>query len=170
MELILPTEQYYQSYLEAIEEYKLNHITTYAFLDPSSYNIFERIFDYRTGNNLPQDRVKSTYLWLVDQDEFIGEISIRHSLTESLLRFGGNIGYGIRYSKQNAGLGTIMLSQALRYAKDTVGLDKVLITCNDNNYGSARIIEKNGGILQDKIINVIDGAERTTRRYWISIE
>lgn len=63
----------------------------------------------------------------------------------------------------------MMLSMSLKYAKEVIGLDKVLITCNDNNYGSAHVIEKNGGILQDKIVNMIDGAEQLTRRYWIQI-
>ncbi len=169
MELVTPSEKYYQSYIDAIEEYEQNNIDTYDFFDISKYDIFEKMEDYRTGRNLPEGYVKATYFWLVDKDEFIGEISIRHSLTDSLLRFGGNIGYGIRYSYWNKGIGTIMLSKALVYAKDVLGLNKVLITCNDNNFGSARVIEKNGGILQDKIINTIDGVDRLSRRYWIEL-
>lgn len=169
MELIIPTEKYYQSYVYAINEYKKNNVDTYDFLDVSHYDIFERIEDFRLGRNLPENYVKGTYLWLVHDDEFIGEVSIRHSLTDALLRFGGNIGYGVRYSKWNKGFGTIMLSKALIYAKEVIGLKKVLITCNDNNIVFGRVIEKNGGILQDKIINVIDNVERITRRYWIDI-
>lgn len=169
MELILPNEKYYQSYVDAINEYKEYNIDTYDFLDVNKHDIFKRIDNFRTGNDLPDNYVKATYLWLVDGDEFVGEVSIRHELTDSLLRFGGNIGYGIRHSQWNKGVGTIMLSMALDYAKKVIGLGKVLITCNDNNYASARIIEKNGGILHDKIINTIDGVDRTTRRYWIEI-
>lgn len=169
MELILPNKKYYQSYVDAINEYKEYNIDTYDFLDVNKPDIFKRIDNFRTGNDLPDNYVKATYLWLVDGDEFVGEVSIRHELTDSLLRFGGNIGYGIRHSQWNKGVGTIMLSMALDYAKKVIGLGKVLITCNDNNYASARIIEKNGGILQDKIINTIDGIDRTTRRYWIEI-
>ena len=169
MELVTPSEKYYQSYIDAIEEYKQNNIHTYDFFDVSKGDMFERMEDYRTGRNLPDGYVKATYFWMVDNDEFIGEISVRHSLTYSLLRFGGNIGYGIRYSHWNKGIGTIMLSKALAYAKDVLGLDKVLITCNDGNCGSARVIEKNGGILQDKIINTIDGVDRLSRRYWIEL-
>jgi len=83
------------------------------------------------------------------------------------LRFGGNIGYGVRYSRWNEGIGKEMLRQALKYAKENLQLSKVLITCNDDNYGSQCVIEKNGGILQDKIENIIDGNKRITRRYWI---
>lgn len=169
MELVKPSEKFYQSYIEAIEEYQQNNIDTYDFFDVTKYDIFEKMENMHTGKNLPEGYVKATYFWLVDGDEFVGEISVRHSLTDSLLRFGGNIGYGIRYSYWNKGVGTIMLSKALEYAKDGLGLNKVLITCNDDNYGSARVIEKNGGVLQDKIINTIDGVTRLSRRYWIEL-
>lgn len=169
MELVKPSEKFYKSYIEAIEEYQQNNIDTYDFLEVTKYDIFEKIENMHTGKDLPEGYVKATYFWLVDGDEFVGEISVRHSLTDSLLRYGGNIGYGIRYSHWNKGIGTIMLSKALVYARDVLGLSKVLITCNDDNYGSARVIEKNGGILQDKIINTIDGVTRLSRRYWIEL-
>jgi predicted acetyltransferase len=126
-------------------------------MDIDKYDIFKVFEDYMIGKNLPYNYVATTYLWLVGRDEFIGEISIRHKLTNSLIRFGGNIGYGIRYSKWNNGFGTIMLAMALGYAKDVLRLKKVLITCYDGNIGSARVIEKNSGLLQDKIVNVISG-------------
>lgn len=169
MELIKPGKKYYQSYMDAIKEYKDHNVHTYDFLDVTQYDIFEYIENSRTGHNLPDGYVKATYLWLVHSDEFIGEVSIRHNLTDALLQFGGNIGYGVRYSRWNKGIGTIMLSMALKYTKEAIGLNKVLVTCNDNNYGSASVIEKNGGVLQDKIVNTIDGADRITRRYWIEI-
>lgn len=170
MNLIIPSEKFYQSYADAIAEYKINHIKTYEFIDTSRSELFLQFEDFRLGRNLPKNYVKGTFLWLVDNNEFIGEISIRHNLTDALSRFGGNIGYGVRYSKLNMGYGTIMLSKTLRYAKEFIGLSKVLITCNDDNFGSIRIIEKNGGVLQNKIINIIDGVERMTRRYWIFIK
>ena len=169
IEFVTPNKKYSQSYLGAIDEYRINGVDTYEFLDPVKYDIFEYIENSASGINLPENYVSATYFWLVQGDEFIGEVSVRHRLTEPLLRFGGNIGYGIRYSQWNRGFGTMMLSMALGYAKNELRLTEVLITCNDNNFASARIIEKNGGILQDKIANVIDGSERITRRYWIKL-
>lgn len=101
MELIVPCKKYYSSYIEAIKEFSEHKVDTYQFLDASKYDIFEKIENFKTGKNLPLNYVKATYLWLVEDDEFIGEVSIRHELTDSLLCFGGNIGYGIRYSKWN---------------------------------------------------------------------
>ena len=46
-----------------------------------------------------------------------------------------------------------------------IGLSEILITCNDNNIGSAKVIENNGFILCEKIENLIDGNAFVTRRY-----
>lgn len=169
MEIIMPEKKYLLSYQEAIKEYQEHDVKSYCFLNPQEYDVIERAENSRLGKNLPEGVVAATYLWLVDGDTFIGQVSIRHELTDGLRRFGGNIGYGIRYSAWNKGYGSFLLSQALLYAKDTIKLQKVLLTCNDDNIGSARVIEKNGGELQDKIKNTIGGVERITRRYWITL-
>ena len=170
MKLLLPNEKHYESYIDAIHEYKQNGVDTYAFLKEEKHILFQRFENYRLGKNLPENRVPATYLWLIDNGELIGEVSIRHSLTPDLLRYGGNIGYGVRYSKWKSGYGTAMLRMALAYAKEELGLDKVLITCDDDNIGSVGVIEKNGGVLQDKIKNRIDGKAILTRRYWIAFK
>ncbi len=167
MELIKPCEKYFTSYTEAINEYEENNVTEYSFFAGNQEYVLKRIADYESGANLPSHYVKATYLWLIDNDEFIGEVSIRHTLTDDLLRFGGNIGYGIRCSYHNKGFGTKILELALNYAKTKLNLKKVLVTCNDINVASSRVIEKNGGKLQDKVKNIIDGIEILTRRYWI---
>lgn len=169
MKLIIPSEEHLKSYADAISEYQRNNVTSYDFIDITKDNIFEQIDNLRTGKNLPENYVKGTYLWLVHNNEFVGESNIRHSLTNALLRFGGNIGYAIRYSQWNKGLGTILLAKTLVYAKEEIGLKRVLITCGDDNLASARVIEKNGGVLRDRITNVINGSNRLTRRYWIDL-
>jgi len=168
--LALPSREYLPSYLRAIKEYEKQKVDTYDFVDPRRCDIIKRADDFRNGRNLPEGWVSATSLWLVIGHEYIGEVSIRHALTDLLLRFGGHIGYAVRYSLWGKGYGTKMLAMALEYAKEVIGLQSVLITCNDDNGGSIRVIERNGGILQDKITNRVDGEERTTRRYWIDIK
>ena len=85
-----------------------------------------------------------------------------------MFNYGGHIGYFIRYSKWNKGYGSKMLSMTLERAKK-LGLKKVLITCNDDNFASIKVIEKNGGILENKVTNNINGKELLTRRYWIEL-
>lgn len=141
---------------------------SYYFADSDSCDIFEKFDNYKYEKNLKPGRVGATYFWLVDEERnhFIGEISIRHKLTESLLRYAGHIGYGVRCSEWNKGYGTLMLKLALEKAKE-MGLSKVLLTCDDDNPASAKVMENNGAVLQDKIENIIDGKKIITRRYWI---
>ena len=171
VKLILPCEEYLQSYLEACREYKEHNVATYSFHDPDKFDewkdiIFQRYADYRKGLNLEPGWVPGTTFWLVEDGEFIGMGGVRHRLNEGLERFGGHIGYGIRYSKWNKGYGTLQLKLLLQEAAK-LGISRVLITCNDDNIGSARVIEKNGGKHWDTIDNTIDGVFRRTRRYWI---
>lgn len=164
--LVEPSEKFLQSYIEAYNEYKQNAITTYAFDDASSFDILQKYENYRFERNLKPNRVGADYYWLVDDanNYFIGETSIRHRLTDALERYGGHIGYGIRFSEWNKGYGTLMLRLALEKAKE-LGITTVLITCDDDNYGSAKVIENNGFVLQDKIQNTINGNLVLTRRY-----
>ncbi len=169
MQLILPEPRYYESYLEAIREYREQQVEPFAFCDPEDGDLFERFKNMREGRFLPKNFVAASYLWLVEGERFIGEISIRHVLTAKLKAYGGNIGYGVRYSDWNKGYGTEMLARALVVAKNELGLSQVLITCNEGNVGSARVIEKNGGVLGNRVVNKIYGKKHLTRRYWITL-
>jgi len=166
--LILPCEDYLASYAEAFDEYQ--HYPRRAgnpLSDPHGTNLLARFENNRHAVNLPDGYVGSTTYWLVDDQarRFLGQIDIRHELTESLLRYGGHIGYCIRLGEWNKGYGALMLSLALPHAK-ALGINRCLITCDDDNIGSARVMEKNGFVLDDKIDQVIDGCAITTRRYW----
>ncbi len=104
--------------------------------------------------------VASTFFVIRENDgKIIGMADIRHYLNDFLASFGGHIGYGVRPSERNKGYGSEILSMALEYAGST-GISKAMVACYDENYGSKKIIEKNGGILQrrfeesGKIVNV----------------
>ena len=170
IKLIIPNEEYLPSYQEAYDEYVENGVTTYFFTDASSCDIFAKFDRYRNERDLPPDRVGEDKSWLVDDEKtyFIGEISIRHRLNDALARRGGHIGYGIRYSEWNRGYGTKMLALALEKAKE-MHISPVLITCNDDNLASARVMEKNGFVLGDTITVSRDGKDLLTRRYWKTI-
>ena len=170
IKLIVPNKKYLKSYVEAYNEFVDNNVSTYSFTDTSSCDIFEKFDRYRYERDLPLNRVGSDLFWLVDDENcyFIGEIAVRHRLNEALAQRGGHIGYGVRCSEWNRGYGTKMLELALEKAK-VMKISPVLITCNDDNPASARVIEKNGFVLGDKIVVSVDGKEHLTRRYWKTI-
>ncbi len=83
-----------------------------------------------------------------------------------LEREGGHIGYDVPPSERMKGYGTILLKHVLLKAKE-MGIKKVLITCDADNIGSAKIIENNGGIYENESISTESG--KPVSRYWISI-
>ncbi len=111
-------------------------------------------------------RVPFTTFWLVAGQDFIGRINIRHTLNAGLEQQGGHIGYAIRAGARGKGYGQMILQLALPHAKK-IGLSKALLTCDDTNAASARIIEKAGGKLQDTI--TVQGAAVPVRRYWLTL-
>ena len=89
-------------------------------------------------------------------------MDIRHELNDYLRLFGGHIGYGIVPSERRHGYAKIPLALALPIAR-SIGIKKVLITCNDTNAGSAKTIESAGGVLENKVLE--EGI--LTRRYLV---
>ena len=171
IKLVEPCPHYFDSYIEAFHAYKKHKVASYAFSDATQINIFDKFDYYKNEDHLPPNRVGAHFCWLVDDEKhyFIGEITIRHRLNAALERYGGHIGYGVRFSEWNKGFGTLMLELALAEAKK-LGLREILITCDDQNIGSARVMEKNGFTLGDKVENTFNQETIITRRYRKTIE
>ncbi len=132
------------------------------------HKFVQQHLDWKNGHNLPDGWVPETTFWLVRNDNVIlGTSSIRHKLNDKLRRLGGHIGYQIRPSQRKKRFGTVILKLTLTKAKQ-LGLKRVLITCDDENASSVKIIERNGGILKDKCDR--DEPGKLTRRYWIELE
>lgn len=121
--------------------------------------------DQRQGINLLPDQVPATFLFAFLGVRVVGRVSIRHTLNSFLERVGGHIGYVVVPEFRRKGYATEILRQALGIARDPLGIDRALLTCDDDNLGSIRTIEKGGG----KLENVITGPDllKPKRRYWI---
>ena len=129
----------------------------------------EVLEEQRRGVNLPSPRfVPSTFLFGFVGDRIVGRVSIRHSLNDFLLRVGGHIGYAVLPEFRRRGYATLMLRQSLQIARDELGIQRLLVTCDEDNVGSMRTIEKCGGVLE----NVVDGVDldKPKRRYWIEVD
>lgn len=117
------------------------------------------------ATELPEGRVHCTYLWITapageaGSVEFVGYLALRHTLTPWLLEEGGHIGYSVRPSRRREGHATRALLLALDRAAG-LGLDRVLLTVDEDNTGSRAVIEGAGGGYED--------SRRGKRRYWIA--
>jgi predicted acetyltransferase len=137
---------------------------SFAFLQPGQTfaEYVQVVEDHRHGRNLGPDLVRSTWLLAVVDGVVVGRSSIRFELNDHLLAEGGHIGYAVRPAHRRRGYATEILRQSLVVARAD-GVGRALVTCDDDNIGSATVIEANGGVLE----NVVDADGVPLRRYWI---
>jgi predicted acetyltransferase len=121
-------------------------------------------------NKISPDLVPSTEYWLIDGDEhsgiYLGTLSLRHELNDMLMRVGGHIGYQIRPSQRRRGYGQELLRLGLQKTR-LLDLTRVLVTCDENNIGSQKVIEYNGGLLENSVS--VEGSPVRKLRYWIDL-
>lgn len=173
LELISPTVRLHESWLASRGEWGREVHQDGAGLHPGDDVDSATGFALWVGRLLRQadtsvpvseGRVHATYWWIAENDAYLGAITLRHELNDFLHRAGGHIGYGIRPSARGRGLATWALRSVLPEAQ-ALGLRQVLVTCDEGNLASARVIEKAGGVLED----VRDTELGRTRRYWITL-
>jgi len=141
----------------------------FAFLFEDAVDFAEyvnRVRGWSLGEGLNEGFVPNSYLLAFVAGELVGRVSIRHRLNDFLLRVGGHIGYGVVAAHRRKGYGARILAAALPVAR-SVGIEHALLTCDDDNVASIKIIESNGGVL-DALVNDSD-APVVKRRYFIDL-
>lgn len=119
------------------------------------------------GHGLPEGYVQQTTFWLIRNGTSIVAGSwLRHTLNQWLLIEGGHIGYSVRPGCRRRGYGSLLCGLTLQKARE-FGLTRVLITCNTENAGSARIIQKNGGVFAGEDPSPYSG--KPVSRYWVDL-
>lgn len=171
MKLIKLTDNYKYEWESLISEFEENKEKLTPLAMKGHADTFEEFLIESNNNskgiNLPDDIVTSDIYFLVNDNSkyLIGAIDIRHYLNDYLLQYGGNIGYGIRPSERKRGYATQMLALALEKCNE-MQISRVLITCFESNIASANTIIKNGGILENEVIEY----GKIKQRYWIQLK
>jgi len=168
--LALPALAHYESWAACVDEFggdlSDRHGDGHWYLpeslrtrtDRETYEVFLGLLR-RMGHDPVEPAVPSDHWWIVEGPEVVGFLAIRHRLTPQLLEHSGHIGYSIRPSRRREGHASRALGLALARCGE-LGIDRVLVACDDDNVASARTIEMNGGVLEDVRDDV--------RRYWIA--
>jgi predicted acetyltransferase len=164
--LVEPSVDLAAEFLEMAAEFGAADDERYNSASENFGAYLEKISNYAQGLNLLTDRVPENEFWLIDDGKIVAGSRLRHRLTPALEREGGHIGYDVRPSERRKGYGTLILALTLEKAKN-LGLKKVLITCDTDNTGSSKIIEKNRGKL-DSYGNS-DKTGKQISRYWIEL-
>lgn len=169
LRLVVPTETYENGWYSIVKEFEDagEKITPYSLkAHANDYSNYLRITkDISNGVNL-NGLVQADTFFLVDGKNayILGAINIRYELNDYLFNFGGHIGYGIRPSERRKGYASQMLELALIIC-GAKGMEKVLITCDRDNIGSAKTIINNGAILENEVLE----GNKVVQRYWIML-
>ena len=173
LSLVRPSHEYKEQALEYINEFIEygSQINGTGSLDKYLDNYEEWLDKVDFNREMTPGSVlrrvpAETFMLIRDTDnKLIGMIDIRLMLNEYLLNYGGHIGYSIRPSERRCGYAMYQLYLGLNYCLEK-GIDKVLITCDKDNIGSAKTIINCGGILENEILED-DG--NLLQRYWIDV-
>ncbi len=126
----------------------------------------KRLEDWVEGKQLVDGHVPNTFFVGVVGDEVVGRISIRHELSDFLASLGGHIGYCVVPSHRGRGYASEMMRQGLTYCR-SIGLQRVLLTCDADNLASRQVILKSGGVLENVLED--DDLKVPKERYWIEV-
>lgn len=168
--LALPDVRFQESFLVAVGEFIADGLSTGLLLgleiselgdrwhDPHAFAEYVDMLHCERQVPRRKDWVPATTLWYVDEDDFLGRITVRHHLIPTLVDSGGHIGYEVRPSARRRGHATAMLRAVFPYCR-SLGIERALVTVDVGNEPSRRVVEAVGGVFEDQ--------RGCKARYWI---
>ncbi|MCK9524713.1 MAG: GNAT family N-acetyltransferase [Limnochordia bacterium] len=169
LRLVFPTENYENEWHSIIKEFEDagEKMTPYSLKGSvDDYTEYLRITrDIANGVNL-NGMVQADTYFLVNGEStrILGATNIRYALNDNLFSYGGHIGYGVRPRERKKGYAGKMLELALEICR-TRGMERVLLTCDNDNIGSVKTMLKNGAALE----NEVQQENKIVQRYWITL-
>lgn len=167
LQLVKMSEKYKSQLFDMMDEWTKTgeNIIPWA-IRKANYHDFDAYLKSLEESEPKEGYVPASIFFAYDRerDILVGAVDIRHSLNEALLLDGGHIGDGVRPSERRKGYATAMIALALDECRK-LGIEKVLMVCNQENTGSAKSIRNNGGVLENEIN--VEG--EMVQRYWIQL-
>jgi predicted acetyltransferase len=137
------------------------------YLDAHFEDLILQLAAAKDLTNAPPGELPYEDFWLVEGSDYIGKLTLRATINARYVHAGGHIGYDIRPSKRRHGYGTAILHLGLEKARER-GLHRVLLTCDETNVASRKIIERNGGQFENAV--AVEGSAVRKLRYWINLD
>jgi predicted acetyltransferase len=172
LRLVVPSKDYEKKAIEYIQEFLEHNSNINGTGGLQRYDNYDEWLQKLEKDldipNIPEGKVPANTYFLIRKSDnrIIGMINIRHKLNEFLLNEGGHIGYSIRPTERSKGYASIMLKLGLQKCRE-FNLNKVLITCDKSNIASAKVIQKNNGILENEVFS--ETFSEVIQRYWINL-
>ena len=134
--------------------------------DPAAW--LRAVEAYLDPATVPPGLVQATQFICVRQSDgrVLGMLQVRHTLNDYLKNYAGHIGYSVRPSERRKGYAKWMLRQGLAFCR-SIGLSRVMISCEPENEGSRRTILSCGGVYDSTVHEPEEDID--LERYWIDL-
>ncbi|MEC6748283.1 GNAT family N-acetyltransferase [Marinilactibacillus sp. XAAS-LB27] len=160
--LLITDEVSYREYVKSWKSEKI--VPTSSNFNKNPYRDFlQQLIKAEEG--MDQWVPSETYFLFLEENEIAGAINCRYQLNDQLKYIGGHIGYGISPEHRRKGLAQLMLGKVLPLFKER-GIERILLTANDDNVGSVQVILNHYG---KRASSGIEESGKTFGRYWITI-
>ncbi|HTB62970.1 MAG TPA: GNAT family N-acetyltransferase [Opitutales bacterium] len=159
-----------KSFFAGLQEWEglSSHWHTFIWTSGMPYvDLLNKLKDDAKGINLENGRVPHTMFYGFVDGVIVGRVSVRHQLNQRLLHRGGHFGYAVAPRFRQRGYATEMVRQALLFIREKLRLPELLVTCDEENTASRKIIEKFGGKFEGKFFDNTDN--KWILRYWIKL-
>lgn len=173
---VLTLRKVLPSDLDAIAEYRAEFLEMGGSMDGcSNLRRYENMMEWYDWIQKAERRETCPPNWVPDTQfvtvrhsdgKIVGMLDIRHELNEACRNLFGNIGYSVRHSERGKGYATIQLGLAKMVCK-SMDMEKILISCHKENLASAKTILRNGGVLENEVVDQRNG--EVLQRYWITL-
>ena len=168
---VLPTIEHEDDAIKYVEEFIKNESQVhgsgglYKYVDDYKKWLekIKRELSYSGNEKVPAN---TYFVNRIKDNKIVGMVNIRHRTNDYLFVKGGYIGYSVRPTERRKGYATEILRMGLVELKN-MGIEKVLLTCDQDNIGSVKTIKNNGGELENELLDVETG--KMIQRYWIKL-
>lgn len=135
--------------INRITEYNNDYQKVYPDFKPfvTKENFFSFLKEVENKkSSIGNNGIKEIFYFAIEDDKIVGHASIRLNpeIDSDTYKFSGHIMYGVIPSKRKLGYGS-KICKLLIEKMVAMGYEEIIITCNNDNIGSKKIIANNGG-------------------------
>lgn len=135
--------------INRITEYNNDYQKVYPDFKPfvtkeNFFSFLKEVENKKSG--IGNNGIKEIFYFAIEDDKIVGHASIRLNpeIDSDTYKFSGHIMYGVIPSKRKLGYGS-KICKLLIEKMVAMGYEEIIITCNNDNIGSKKIIANNGG-------------------------
>lgn len=118
---------------------------------------------WKRGTGIGEEVPQTLFLLKNGEGTIWGAVALRHFLNSTNIVDGGHVGAGICPEFRGKGYGRLLLRLALQKLAG-MGVKRVLVTCDADNFASQATILSNQGVFENRLSDE-DGT--LVNRYWI---